>query len=268
MYAELNGLRMSYEDRGKSNPTETLVFLHGLPLDLSIWRYQLDYFSTDYRCLAPDLRGFGGTSDLAGHTPPAMLSIETFADDVVALLDHVGVKHAILVGLSMGGYIALAIWRRMAMRKRVHGLIFVDTRAAADSPETKALRKHQAQLIQTSGVTAYADEMIPRLLAPENIARCEREVRYMIERTKPEALVATIGALGTRKDMTPWLRRVVVPALAIVGDKDVISPVSDSQLIQREVSYKAQLVVIPNAGHLSPLEQPTAFNEAMFKSLK
>ena len=267
MYAELNGLRMFYEDRSSSNPSGTLVFLHGLPLDHSIWRHQLDYFSAHYRCLAPDLRGFGGTTELADPKKPAELSIDTFAEDIVALLDHVGTKQVDLVGLSMGGYIALAIWRRLATRKRVRRLVFVDTRAAGDTAETKAHRKRQAELIKTQGVKPYADEMLPRLLAPDNIAKRGHEVRHMIERTDPATLTATIGALAARKDMTEWLRRVQVPTLAIVGDKDVISPVSDSQLIKREVN-KAHLTVIPNAGHLSPLEQPQAFNEAMFKFLK
>jgi pimeloyl-ACP methyl ester carboxylesterase len=258
---------MFYADRSSSDPTGVIVFLHGFPLDHSLWRHQLDFFSTRYRCIAPDLRGFGASSELQKPAQPTPLTVDTFADDIVALLDHLKIKSANIVGLSMGGYIALAIWRRLATRKRVRRLILVDTRAAGDTAETKANRKRQAELVKTHGVQPYADEMLPRLLAPENIAKRSNEVRHMIERMHPDTIVATLEAMAARKDMVEWLRRVHVKTLAIVGEKDVISPVSDSQLIQREVDG-AKLAIIPNAGHLAPLENPGAFNEAMFKFLK
>lgn len=267
MYAEINGLRMFYEDRSSSDPTGVIVFLHGFPLDHSIWRHQLDYFSMRYRCIAPDLRGFGASSELKKPAEPTPLTVDTFAADIVALLGHLNIKSANFVGLSMGGYIALAIWRRLATRKLVRRLIFSNTRAAGDTPETKANRKRQAELVRTQGTRPYADEMLPRLLAPENVERCGNEVRHMIERTHPDTIIATLEALAARKDMTDWLRRVQVKTLAIVGEKDVISPPSDSELIAREVDG-AKLVVIPNAGHLTPLEQPDAFNEAMYAFLK
>jgi pimeloyl-ACP methyl ester carboxylesterase len=258
---------MFYEDRSSSDPTGLIIFLHGFPLDHSIWRHQLDFFSTRYRCIAPDLRGFGGTTELVKPDKPAVVTIDTFADDVVALMDRIGVKKANIVGLSMGGYIALAIWRKLESRKRVRRLVFVNSNAAGDDTETKALRKSFIDLIQNHGVKAYADEMLPRLLAPENMAARGNEVRHMIERTKPETLTSTLNALAGRKDMLEWLRRVQVPTLVTVGEKDVISPVSASKKIEQGVD-KAKLVVIPNTGHLSPLENPQALNEALFKFLK
>ncbi|MCS7054904.1 MAG: alpha/beta hydrolase [Thermoflexales bacterium] len=268
MYAEINGLRMFFEDRGSSgDSTDVIVFLHGFPLDHSIWRHQLDYFSTGYRCIAPDLRGFGASSELKKPPQPTPLTVDTFAADIVALLDHLKIKSADFVGLSMGGYIALAIWRRLATRRRVRRLIFSNTRAAGDTAETKANRKRQAELVKTKGMRPYADEMLPRLLAPENMERCGNEVRHMIERTHPDTIVATLEALATRKDMTDWLRRVQAKTLVIAGEKDVISPPSDSEVIAREVDG-AKLVVIPGAGHLTPLEQPNAFNEAMYAFLR
>jgi pimeloyl-ACP methyl ester carboxylesterase len=265
MYAELNGLRMFFEDRSKSDPTGLIVFLHGFPCDHSLWRYQLDYFSTRYRCLAPDLRGFGGTTELSKPDAAAALTIDTFADDVVALLDHLKLKKATFVGLSMGGYIALAIWRKH--RKRVRRLVLSNTRAAGDTAETKDSRNRQAELITAQGTRAFADELLPRLLAPKNMARRGNEVRHMIERTRPETLVATIGALAGRKDMLDWLRRVHVKTLVVAGEEDAITHVSDAEVIKREIDH-AKLVVIENSGHLSPLENPDAFNGAMFKFLK
>jgi pimeloyl-ACP methyl ester carboxylesterase len=265
MYAEINGLRMFYEDRSSSDPTGLIVFLHGFPLDHSMWRHQLDFFSTRYRCIAPDLRGFGGTTELVKPDAPTALTIDTFADDVVALLDQLKVKKANFVGLSMGGYIALAIWRKH--RKLVRRLVLADTRAAGDTAETKANRKRQAELIQSQGTRPYADEMLPRLLATGNLAKRGNEVRFMIERTHPDTLVATLGALAARKDMVEWLRRVKVKTLLMVGDEDVISPVKDTELMQREIDG-AKMAVIEGAGHLSPLENPDEFNRVMWKFLK
>jgi pimeloyl-ACP methyl ester carboxylesterase len=265
MYAELNGLRMFYEDRSSSDPTGLIVFLHGFPLDHSMWRHQLDFFATRYRCIAPDLRGFGGTTELVKPDAPMALTIDTFADDVVALLDRLKVKKANFVGLSMGGYIALAIWRKH--RKLVRRLVLADTRAAGDTAETKANRKRQAELIQSHGARPYADEMLPRLLAKGNLAKRGNEVRFMIERTHPDTLVATLGALAARKDMVEWLRRVKVKTLLMVGDEDVISPVKDTELMLREIDG-AKMAVIEGAGHLSPLENPDEFNRVMWKFLK
>ncbi len=265
MYAELNGLRMFYDDRSSSDPTGLIVFLHGFPLDHSMWRYQLDYFSTRFRCIAPDLRGFGGTTDLVKPDKPVALTIDTFADDVVALLDSLKIKKANFVGLSMGGYIALAIWRKH--RKLVRRLVLADTRAAGDSAETKANRMRQAELVKSEGTRAYADEMLPRLMAKENIAKRGHEVRYMIERTPADTIAETLKALAARKDMVEWLRRVQVKTLLIVGDQDVISPISDAQVMQREIEG-SKLAVIEGAGHLSALENPDEFNHVMWKFLK
>lgn len=265
MYAELNGLRMFYEDRSSSDPTGLIVFLHGFPLDHSMWRHQLDFFSTRYRCLAPDLRGFGGTTALTRPEKPVELSVDTFADDVVALLDQLKLKKFSLVGLSMGGYIALAIWRKN--RNRVHRLVLANTRAAGDTAETKANRARQAELIRSQGTRAFADELLPRLLAPENAAKRGMEVRHMIERTNPETLTATLSALAGRKDMTDWLRRVQVKTLIVAGEHDQITSIRDAELMQAEID-KNTLTVIEDAGHLSPLENPDAFNQAMFKFLE
>jgi pimeloyl-ACP methyl ester carboxylesterase len=256
---------MFYEDRSSSDPIGVIVFLHGFPLDHSMWRYQLDYLSTRYRCIAPDLRSFGGTTELVKPAQP--ITIDTFANDVVALLDHLKIKSANFVGLSMGGYIALAFWRNLANRKRVRRLILADTRAAGDTTATKANRNRQAELVKTQGIRPYADEMLPRLLAPENMAKRGSVVRHMIERTHPDTIVATLQALAARKDMVEWLRRVHVKTLVVVGEKDVISPVSDSELIHREVDG-SKLVVIPNAGHIAPLENPEAFNQATYTFLR
>ena len=125
MYVDINGIRMFYMDRSKSDPTGTIVFIHGFPLNHSMWRHQLDYFGSTYRCIAPDLRGFGG-SILSDGAPKEAWSMDTFADDIIALMDKLGIDKAHVCGLSMGGYIAFAVWRKY--RQRVQQLILADTR--------------------------------------------------------------------------------------------------------------------------------------------
>lgn len=265
MYANINGLKMFYEDRSSSDPTGAIVFLHGFISNHSMWRNQLDFFSIRYRCIAPDLRGYGGTTVLDQSAALVPYAIDTLADDVIALLDHLGVKRANFCGLSMGGYIALAIWRRY--RKRVKQMLLVDTRALGDTSDTKANRARQIELVKTQGVRALAEEMLPKQIAPQNIPRLGKEVRFMIESCKPETVIATLTALPTRKDMGEWLRRVQVPTLIAVGEHDVIATKEDAQFMKEQID-DAELVVIPDAGHLSPLENPKAFNEAAYRFLR
>jgi pimeloyl-ACP methyl ester carboxylesterase len=263
MFADINGIRMFYMDRSKSDPTGAIIFIHGFPLNSSMWRQQLDYFGSTYRCIAPDLRGYGASQLNEGATKEAW-SMDTFADDIVMLMDKLGIEKAHLCGLSMGGYVAWAIWRQH--RQRVQRLILVDTKATGEPAEGKANRARQAELVKAQGARAIANEMLPKLIAPANQVRCGAEVRYMIESTRPEAIVATLPALANRRDMSEWLRRVQGPTLIAMGEKDEIATMKDAEFMRDNID-KATLEIIPDAGHLAPLENAPAFNEAMWKFL-
>lgn len=263
MYVDINGIRMFYMDRSKSDPTGTIVFIHGFPLNHSMWRHQLDYFGSTYRCIAPDLRGFGG-SILSDGAPKEAWSMDTFADDIIALMDKLGIDKAHVCGLSMGGYIAFAVWRKY--RQRVQQLILADTKATGDTAESKANRARQVELVKAQGSRAIANEMLPKLLAPDNLKQYEAEVRYMIEITRPEVIAATLPALANRRDMSDWLRRVQGPTLIALGEKDEIATLKDAEFMRDNID-KATLAIIPDAGHLSPLENGPAFNAAMWKIL-
>jgi pimeloyl-ACP methyl ester carboxylesterase len=263
MFAEINGIRMYYEDRSSSDPTGVIVFIHGFPLNHSMWRQQLDYFAMRHRCIAPDLRGYGA-SFMTGATQDAW-SMDVFADDVIALMDKLGIDKADVCGLSMGGYVAFAMWRKN--RKRVRRLILADTKATGEPAEGKANRARQVELVKAQGARALADEMMPKLIAPASVKRFGNEVRHMIESTRADTITATLPALAARKDMSDWLRRVQVPTLIAMGEHDEIASMKDAQFMKDNIE-KSEVAIIPDAGHLAPLENAPAFNDAMWKFLR
>jgi pimeloyl-ACP methyl ester carboxylesterase len=185
--------------------------------------------------------------------------MDQHADDLAALLDHLGIRRAIVGGLSMGGYVAFAFWRRHA--ERVGALILMDTRAEPDGPQARANRDAMAARVQQIGAEALAKEMLPRLLAPDNLA-----VPHIVERAlaimtgQPvEGIVGTLGALRERADSRPTLPTITVPTLVLNGEADTLTPPADGATMVALIP-NAQQVIVPGAGHLSPLENPRAVN--------
>ena len=266
MYASVNGLNLFYEERSDHEP-DPILFLHGFPLDHSMWRHQLDAFSMTHRCIAPDLRGHGSTTDIGETLQPGQVTIELMADDVAALLDHLRVQKITVCGLSMGGYVAFALWRRHP--QRISRIVFADTKATADTVEARAARFQLAEQVKAGGSKVAADSMLPRLMAPENLdTAVELDVRRMIESTRPDHIVNTLHALASRPDSTGLLAHLSAPCMVVVGEKDIMTPKTDADLIYREAACAWRMVEIPRAGHLSPLENPDAFNAAVAEFLR
>jgi pimeloyl-ACP methyl ester carboxylesterase len=243
-----------------------LVLLHGFPLDHRMWQGQAP-LAEHLRLLAPDLRGFGGS---AGSTAS---SIAGMADDVAALLDALHVtRPAVICGLSMGGYVA----QHMAVRHpgKVAALVLVDTRLEADTPEARAARADLAAKVGRLGPRILADAMIPRLLAGSPAATgdagraaIEEAVRRMIEEQPVPAIQAALAALGGRPDMTEAMRGVRVPTLLVVGAEDAITP-PECLARAEEIMPCGRLLVVPRAGHMTPLEVPAVFNAAVLEFLR
>ncbi len=181
--------------------------------------------------------------------------MEQHADDLAALLDHLKIRRAVVGGLSMGGYVAFAFWRRYS--DRVQGLILADTRAEPDSAAAQAGRDAAIARVQQSGAAAYADEMLPRLLAPGSLANVKiaGAARRMMAEQPVEGIVGALGGLRDRADSRATLPTIAVPTLVIVGEADVITPPADAQAMAALIP-EARFAVIPKAGHLSPLENP------------
>lgn len=261
MKIKVRGFEMAYQDTGGNGVP--LVFVHGFPLDQTLWSAQINDLADVARVIAPDLRGFGES-----QMPGDAITIETYADDVRALLDALGIKSAVIAGLSMGGYITLAFYRKYAAR--VRGLILANTKAGADSAEGKKARDDNAALAREQGVAAITERMLPKMLTPQTIAErpdLANSVRAMMSRQSVEAVVAALMAMRDRPDSTPRLSEISVPTLIITGAEDSLIPPKESEMM-RDAIPGARLVIIPGAAHLSNVEQPEAFNQAVREFLK
>jgi 3-oxoadipate enol-lactonase len=252
----VNGSETRFLEAGKGRP---LVLLHAFPFNADMWRPQLDRVPDGWRFIAPDLRGFGAGAAQSEVRP----TVDDYAGDVLALLDALSVDRAVIGGLSMGGYVTFAIFRRAPVR--FTGIILADTKAQADTADGKAGRRAMSELLRTKGMTAVVDELLPRLLG--ETTRRERpaalaEARQLMEANHPAAIDAALHALMTRPDSTPDLARITCPALVIVGQEDTVTPAADAELLAHSISG-AELAVLRRAGHLSNLEAPDEFSNAL-----
>ncbi len=244
-------------ERGEGEP---LLLVHGFPLDHSMWREQLEGLSDRFRVIAPDLRGFGA-SDVTEGT----VTMEQFADDLARLLDALKIDGPVnLCGLSMGGYIA---WQFVARHSnRLKRLVLCDTRAVADSKETAEGREKQAQRVLAEGAAIVADTMEPKLFYRDENESSEpayiREMRNVIEATKPQGIAAALRGMAVRPDFTSRLGEIQVPTLVICGQHDAISPSAEMRKIAEGIRG-ARYVEIAEAGHMAPLEKPEAVNAAI-----
>jgi len=256
MYTNINGVRLFYSDRGPKNGT-ALLLVHGFPLDHRLWDIQLAGLSPMLRVIAPDLRGHGQS-----QVPPGPYSMDQHADDLAALLDDLSVARVIVAGLSMGGYVAFAFWRRYA--QRVQALILADTRAEPDTSQARVNRDATVARVQEIGVEAFAREMLPKLLAPGSLADTRRRGRaFEIMASQPLAgIIGALGGLRDRVDSRPTLPTISVPTLVLAGEEDTITPPASGATMAATIP-NARLVIVPHAGHLSPLENPSAVNAAL-----
>ena len=256
MYATVNGARLAYWDHGQAHKV-ALLLVHGFPLDHRLWRAQLDGLSSLVRVIAPDLAGHG----ISG-SPAHPYSMDWYADDLAALLNHLGVERVILAGLSMGGYIAFAFWRRHP--ERVRALVLMDTRAEPDSSQDRSNRDASAARVQAAGAQSFVREMLPRLLAPQNLSggRAVDEALRMMASQPVSGIIGALGALRDRADSRPTLPAITVPTLVLVGEADALTPPKDGEAMAQAIP-DAQMIVVSDAGHLSPMENPRAVNAAL-----
>jgi pimeloyl-ACP methyl ester carboxylesterase len=255
-----DGRTISYLERPSTvEPRRgTLVLLHAFPLAAEMWLTQLAAVPAGWRVVAPDLAGFGRSSP-----GPASPAIEDYARDVLALLDHLRIDAAVVGGLSMGGYVAFALQRLEPARLR--GLVLADTRPEADSEQARAGRLKMVETLDAGGVAAVAEAMIPRLLGATT--RAERgevvaAVRSLVLEQPVDGVRRAIRALMSRPDSTPLLHAIAVPALVVVGDEDEITGPDIARQMHGQIAG-AGLALVRGAGHLSNLERPEAFNQAL-----
>jgi pimeloyl-ACP methyl ester carboxylesterase len=263
-HLSLSDAQLAVHTSGAGRP---LLLLHAFPLDHRMWVGQ-EPLADQLRLIIPDQRGFGGS-----RTAGCPTSLEQLADDAVALLDALHIDEpAIVCGCSMGGYVA----QHVAIRHptRVRSLILVDTKLEADTPEAREARADLAAKVQKLGAEIVAAAMVPRLLTanPEanGVARrgeIEALLHRMILEQPVSTIVAALAALAARPDMTGCMQHVAVPTLLVVGADDQITP--PECLIRAEaIIPESRLLIVPHAGHMTPLEAPAVFNAAVLEFLR
>ncbi len=252
----VNDVHLHYVQAGNGTP---LLLVHGYPLDHTLWQPQMDGLADVTRVIAPDLRGFGQSD-----APKGVYTMEVYADDLRALLGPLQIEQAVVCGLSMGGYIALAFWRKYA--DRIRGLILVDTRAGTDAPAARQARLDMVEQVKQHGSAPAANAMLPRVLAQstrQSRPDVVESAHAMMLRQPPAGIIGAQLGMAERPDSTALLSTITVPTLVIFGAEDVITPAETEGRSLADAIPGARLVIIPNAGHLSNLEQPDAFNAAV-----
>jgi len=258
MIAQVDNARIGYDDIGTGLP---IVFLHAFPLDRMMWTPQTTALAAQRRCVSMDVRGFGES------TADGPFNVDRYADDVVAVLDAAAIAQAVIVGISMGGYVAFALWRRQPLR--VRALVLADTRAGEDASETRERRRELIRLAQHEGSTAVAERQLVGLLGKTTRQRrpdIVHAVRENAMRASVGGIVGALEALLSRPDSTPTLMSISVPTLFVVGDEDVLTPPREARAMH-ELVRGSRLEVLAQAGHLSNVERPAAFTAVLSEFL-
>ncbi len=253
----IGDFRLAYQIHG-SGPHH-ILWIHGYPLNADMWRPQVDAPPHIATHITPDLRGFGQSD---GPAPP--YHIDDFADDLIALLDHLQIQNPILAGLSMGGYIAFAFLRKYP--HRASALILADTHPNTDPTEIHRARLQTAAKVHRTGIAPVVNPMLEKLLTPESLDNkpLVYTVRKIAERSSPNGIAGALHAMARRPDSNPTLQSLTIPTQIIVGEHDTITPPSLAQQMHNQIPNNlSTLTTIPQSAHLPNLENPQPFNQSI-----
>ena len=252
------GLELSYDDVGSGVP---LLFIHGWPHNRTLWAAQLSALPTRARCIAPDLRGFGDSTVLTPY------SIDQYADDLSELLGLLGVERAVVCGLSMGGYVALALVHRH--RLLVRGLILASTRATADTEEMREKRMRLIAFVQEHGVEALASRQLKSMVGGTTFSNRPdvlEALRQLMASAPRAGVIGGLEAMANRIDATNQLPGIDMPCLVVSGSEDTFTPPAEMQAMASAIP-RSRREVIQDAGHLCSYERPAAFNHVVSEFL-
>lgn len=246
-----------------SSTKSTLILLHAFPLCADQWLPQLARTPPSWRVVAPDLRGFRSAASSIAEPVPDAMTIDRYAADVLALMDHLEIATAVVGGISMGGYVAFGMVRQA--KARVAGLVLANTRASADSPDARGNRDRMIELARREGPEAIARAMLPKLLGETTWREqpdLAQAVGQMVRANTREAIAAALAALRDRPDSTPLLSSIDCPTLIIAGDEDALIPRADADAMHAGIKGST-LAMLPRVGHLANLEDPRGFTIAL-----
>jgi non-heme chloroperoxidase len=250
---------LKYEGKGRGD-RGTVLLLHAFPVSASMWEPQVAALeAAGYGVVAPHVYGFDGSPARPGW------SMEEYARELCVLLDAAGCPKVTVVGLSMGGYQAFAFWRLFP--ERTASLVLCDTRANADAPEAKAMRMEFRMAVEAKGSPEAADRMVPNFFSPESQPELATGARKIIERQSAGAISEAMRAIAERADSTSLLPGITCPVLILNGADDVVTTPETAASMHAAIPG-SKLEIIPDAGHLSNLEQPDLFNRLLIAHLE
>jgi len=254
----VGGVELQYADKGQG---PTVLFLHGFPLSLGMWDAQ-EALSDRYRIVRFDARGHGGSG-----VGDSALTMDRIAEDAAVLIEQLRLGPVILAGCSMGGYAAFAFAQKHPSLLR--GLVLVDTKAGADTPEARKGRGELAAKVMKDGPPAALEAFLPKLVGETTKAsRADvvAKIKDMVLATPKQGISDALHGIAARQDSTPFLREIAVPTLVICGEEDVITPRAEAEILQKGIAG-AELAMIPKSGHLPSMETPEEFNAILGKFL-
>lgn len=260
MIFENQGSPISYDDVGSGN---AVLFVHGHPFNRTMWAPQVQSLRWKYRTIAPDLRGYGESS----HGSEKVNTLEKFAADLVRLLDQLSVARACIVGLSMGGQIAMEFAR--AFPDRTAAVVLASTFPQAETPEGIAQRNRMADRLLTEGMALAGSEMVSKLIGPTSLKRqpsIASTVYRMICATEAAGAAAALRGRALRCDYRESLAQIKVPCLIVIGTDDAYSTVGEAQTMCASIP-NSRLEVFPNIGHMPNLEDEDRFNRHLHEFL-
>lgn len=244
---------ISYSEAGQGQP---LILIHAFPTDQRLWEPQRAGLKNSFRVITLDLWGFGHSPATDGKA----VAMTEYADEVKQLMDQLNIKKAIIGGESMGGYIALAFLAKYP--DQVAGLILSDTQAVADSPEAKTKRETTAVNVLEHGMDQLVHDFMPKALSPAADENTRAALQGILLMQTPTGVASALRGMAGRADTSNVLANITVPVLIMTGDQDTLISPQQSQNMHALVKG-SHLVVINHAGHLSSLEQPKQWNQAV-----
>ena len=257
MQLRINNLALNINDTGNPNGLP-VILIHGFPFSGRMWEPQVAVLQEIYRVITYDIRGHGDSDVGDGH-----YSIEFFVDDLFGIMDELELSQAVIGGLSMGGYIALRAMEREP--NRFKGLVLCDTRSEADANAVKINRANTIKAIKQNGVQVFAGDFVKKIFAKETFKSHPAvvyKIKKIIQSTSPESICSTLLALAARTDTTDVLGKINVPTLLVFGEFDDLTPPEIGEEIHQQIT-ESEFHIVPRAAHISNMENPTFFNEAL-----
>jgi len=251
----INGLLVHLD--GQENP-KAIIFVHGFPYDSNMWRSQIDELSKKYFCVSYDNRGLGESTVGDGQ-----FTIEHFVDDLEAILDELKLDKPLLCGLSMGGYISLRAMERI--QNKFSGLILCDTKSEADENQGKLKRAAAIKQINSGKFDEFIETFVQNCFGKKFIEESETQYREVVDRSKKNSPLGVKGcllAMAARTDTTENLSKINIPTLVICGSEDKLSPPSVMKSLSEKIP-NCKFVLVEDAGHMTPIENPGKVNSAI-----